>query len=486
MILDETLAMLLRLRFALHVKKDYARSCSSRANVSRVRWQNTRTFGDFHGSVETLLRYYDAQLFIADWGTVRLGLAFPRGAIDPEPRRSVPGNISERLVARCRSLAVNTNLELLDGPVQSPRATRVRCAQDAVDLKHRTQRGVPVTGEAGGLAEIAVVTAARTETAPPRAELREVKFSRSSALRIAFFRTVRVLAGCGIVSAAAIYLRSSFYTATSEQGYINAELTVLRAPISGKLHFENLAPGHAIEAGAPLFRIENARFGNQQSASHSYWARELADRLKVESEEALLQSQQQEKVFELEGKLFAEKLISRLELLQEESKLVLARTIATNKQQLAARAASRVREITEELELQKSASVTMPFAGAAWTVRPREGAEVAAHETIAEVIDPKRIRVDAFFHERHAAKLAVGTRVRIRNLDSGAECGGTVEWVRGGIGRIPFEETAVVAPGDYTRRRVAVRVRPDAGCVLAAGEFFGVGRSVIVTVPSHE
>src|SRR6266566_1171795 len=32
----------------------YARGCSSRANVSRVRWQNTYTFGDFHGSVDTL------------------------------------------------------------------------------------------------------------------------------------------------------------------------------------------------------------------------------------------------------------------------------------------------------------------------------------------------------------------------------------------------------------------------------------------------
>jgi hypothetical protein len=43
----------------------YARSCSSRANVSRVRWQNTYTFGDFHGSVDTLLKYYDAHFYIA-------------------------------------------------------------------------------------------------------------------------------------------------------------------------------------------------------------------------------------------------------------------------------------------------------------------------------------------------------------------------------------------------------------------------------------
>lgn len=62
----------------------YAQGCSSRANVSRVRWQNTYTFGDFHGSVETLLKYYDVHFYIANWGTVRLGLAFPKGVIAPE------------------------------------------------------------------------------------------------------------------------------------------------------------------------------------------------------------------------------------------------------------------------------------------------------------------------------------------------------------------------------------------------------------------
>ncbi len=59
----------------------YARRCSSRAIVSRVRWQNTYHFGDFGGSVDTLLKHYDAHFYIANWGTVRLGLAVPKGAI---------------------------------------------------------------------------------------------------------------------------------------------------------------------------------------------------------------------------------------------------------------------------------------------------------------------------------------------------------------------------------------------------------------------
>lgn len=59
----------------------YARGCSTRAEVSRIRWKNVYHFGSFHGSEDTLLKYYDAHFYIANWATVRLGLAFPKGAI---------------------------------------------------------------------------------------------------------------------------------------------------------------------------------------------------------------------------------------------------------------------------------------------------------------------------------------------------------------------------------------------------------------------
>jgi hypothetical protein len=62
----------------------YARGCSSRATVSRFRWHNVYHFGDFHGSEEILLKYYDAHFYTANWGTVRLGLAFPKGCLAPE------------------------------------------------------------------------------------------------------------------------------------------------------------------------------------------------------------------------------------------------------------------------------------------------------------------------------------------------------------------------------------------------------------------
>jgi hypothetical protein len=65
----------------------YARGCSSSAQVSRVRWQNTYEHGDFRGNVDRLLNYYDAHFYIANWGTVRLALAFRKDEIARETIR---------------------------------------------------------------------------------------------------------------------------------------------------------------------------------------------------------------------------------------------------------------------------------------------------------------------------------------------------------------------------------------------------------------
>ncbi|MCK5246235.1 hypothetical protein KAR02_05015, partial [Candidatus Bipolaricaulota bacterium] len=58
--------------------------CSSRADVSRFRWRNVYNFGDFGGSADTLLKYYDAHFYIANWGTVRFAVAFPDGCLSQE------------------------------------------------------------------------------------------------------------------------------------------------------------------------------------------------------------------------------------------------------------------------------------------------------------------------------------------------------------------------------------------------------------------
>jgi multidrug resistance efflux pump len=334
-----------------------------------------------------------------------------------------------------------------------------------------------------GQIELEPVLATRL-TAPPPVKVEDAQ--GASRGRQLFFRCVRLFLAAAILCSVALYTTKFLSEATSEQAYINGEITALKSPIAGQVQFGAFAPGQPIPSGSALFTIENTRFGNQEVAAQLNWMAESAERLHAESEEATLRCKQQEEIYRINQRLYEEKIISRLVLLEEETKLEVARTVMTNKQILAAQAKERCEGTRRQLDLQRAAIVKMPFDGVAWAVPAKNGAEVSTHETVVEVIDPKRIWVDAFFHEKHAQKLSVGTSVEIHTLDGKVKCNGTVEWVRAGVGRIPYEGTAAVAPGDYSRRRVAVRVKLDSECTFGSGEFFGVGRNVIVTLPGHE
>ena len=333
-------------------------------------------------------------------------------------------------------------------------------------------------------------TSTLSPTARPEAVMGAVavepQSEHPSGRRRLLFRCARLVLTGAVLTGAGAYAIHTLTSATSEQAYINAEMTVLRAPIEGQLRLEPVQPGARIVRGATLFRVENPRFGNQEAMAQSNWLRELTGRLQAEADEAAVRCQQQEQVYRLHEKMHEEKLISRLAFLEEETKLALARTALTNKLVQARQAEARAREIERQVELQKEAMVQMPFDGVAWTIPAKSGAQLAAHEPVLQVIDPRRIRVDAFFHEKYAPKLRVGARVTIRALDGGDNWPGRVESVRGGVGRIAFEDFAAGLPGDFTRRRVAVRVAMESNNPYAASQFFGVGRSVVVEVNDHE
>jgi multidrug resistance efflux pump len=300
-----------------------------------------------------------------------------------------------------------------------------------------------------------------------------------------FFRALRLGLSGALLSSVAFYTRDVVEQTVSEQAYINGEITGLRAPIGGELHL-NTAAGNVLRAGETLFSVENKRFGNQEVASQLNWVSESTERLAAESEEAALLFRQQEEVYRINQQLYDEQVLSRLALLEEKTKLETARAAMTNKRALAAQAQDRSRRIKEQVELQRTALVKMPFDGVAWAVPAKNGAEVSTHETVLEILNPERIWVDAFFTEKQAPKLSIGRTVQVRTRDGTLSCEGTVEWVRAGVGRIPPEGGTAVNPGEQARRRVAVRVRLKTDGAFSSSEFFGVGRNVIVTLASHE
>lgn len=69
------------------------RAVSSRGEITPTRYVNTYEWGDFKGDpAKWMRRYFDAFLYLANWGTRELMLRFPRRALDPElARRYFPG-----------------------------------------------------------------------------------------------------------------------------------------------------------------------------------------------------------------------------------------------------------------------------------------------------------------------------------------------------------------------------------------------------------
>lgn len=296
------------------------------------------------------------------------------------------------------------------------------------------------------------------------------------------FRCVRLVLTGGIVAGAASYVMHITTSATSDQAYINAEVVMLRAPIEGELKLDQRSPGTMISQGTPVFTIQNSRFGNQEASAQLNALQELTERLQAEADEAAVVCLHQESVCKLHEKLHAEKVISDLQLSEEQTKLAVARTALTNRQLQARQAAARASSIQHQVELQKEAIVKMPFNGVVWAVPSKAGAQVAAHDPVLQVIDPKRIWVDAFFREKHANKIHQGALVTIRALDGNETWQGRVESIRAGIGRIAYENFTAALPVDYTTCRIAVRIAIDLNNPYDASQFFGVGRSVLVSL----
>lgn len=310
--------------------------------------------------------------------------------------------------------------------------------------------------------------------------------SVASRWRRSFFRGIRLASAAGMATATLYFGRHTLSKVESDQAYINGTITAQRAPIGGALQLETLEPGMPVPAGTTLFRIENPRFGNLEAMSQLNWMRELVDRLRAEATEAELRHARQTQIFGHYEALFKEKLISRLEFLEQESKVALCHASLDQKKEQVCFAQARAREVEQQLALQKQVSVLMPFDGVVWAVRGQNGSEMDPHETVLHLIDPKRLWVDAFVREKHADKFRIGTTVRVHAMDGKDVWLGHVESIRAGVGRIDLENCVAVPPGELSRRRVAVRVKLDSPPPFGPGEFFGLGRSVVVSLPEHE
>jgi len=64
---------------------DALRKLSTRATITPTRFVNVYNYGDFRGNPSALMeKYFDAHVYVANWGTHELMLRLPRRLLDPD------------------------------------------------------------------------------------------------------------------------------------------------------------------------------------------------------------------------------------------------------------------------------------------------------------------------------------------------------------------------------------------------------------------
>ena len=298
------------------------------------------------------------------------------------------------------------------------------------------------------------------------------------------FRTVRVLLALSLMAALGYLGWRALTVVVSDQAYINAEIVPVRAPIAGELHMAGLLAGANVEAGTPLLRIDNAQFAGSPMAAELNRMQELIDRLRTECEEAEARLPKMGEIHQHVAALKRDKLMSPVQFMEEDAKFTMAKATADKRREQLALAQKRRDALEGQAATFQTKTLNAPFDAVVWATSAQDGALIQQHEPVLQLIDPQKVWVDAYLPERHAGKFRVGMIVTVRLLDDGRALDGRVESVRAGVGRIPFGNAGAVAPGEFSQRRVALRVRLESPNPFPASEFYGVGRSVTLELPA--
>lgn len=92
------------------------RALSTRARVTSTRFTNSYQWGDFRGSPDRMMeRYYDAHLYVANWGTHRVMIRLPKHLLDLRTARQYCFEESVRAWSSGRHVLLDLSSENEEG-----------------------------------------------------------------------------------------------------------------------------------------------------------------------------------------------------------------------------------------------------------------------------------------------------------------------------------------------------------------------------------
>lgn len=293
------------------------------------------------------------------------------------------------------------------------------------------------------------------------------------------FKIVRVIFGLFIFALLGGMIWRGLIAVSSEYAYINADMVTLRSPIGGKVVMDDQKPGMPMIAHRPLFKIENAYWGDTQIYSQTQDLRNIRDKL---SQALIADLSQKEKYILQVARLKTIKAsIAQVEYQDAVISLKSLNASISKTESLLRSVNYRLTESESQLGLQKSFQFIPSFNGIIWTVSPVHFGLVKPGDDVCQVVNTNRIYVDAFFSESKAKYLLPGKIIKVKLVDDSKTWNGHIEFIRSGSGRIEYSSPIAIPPSVMKKRLVTVRIRVDWDGYFSSKTLYGIGRSVVVT-----
>lgn len=285
-----------------------------------------------------------------------------------------------------------------------------------------------------------------------------------------------------VVVLTVLVIKNIFYLA-SGQAVINAQIISLRSPILGELRLAaGIYPGLFLPGESAVFSVNNPRFGNLESFSQFNYLQNSIDVVKHELQQYTITRQLNLINYNRMKKLAAEEGVSQKDFETAQNALDSVNAAIASLEEQQKNLQERFDLTKAQLDLQKEAAVKAMDGGLIWAILRKDGEYLNINDEVVQIIRPEDVWVEAFFSERYARKIHPGLLVTVRELGSKRKWQGSVLFVRSGVGRVAYNAPVAIPPQKLKERLLEVRIKVNWGSEFTPEEFYGVGRSVEVTV----
>lgn len=272
---------------------------------------------------------------------------------------------------------------------------------------------------------------------------------------------------------------------TSKEAFINADVRNVCSPIFGQLEMARLEPGKNLDKGEILFEVHNPRIGELQIYAEHYALKQRIESMTTDIR------QDNVSIAKLKADLIRNTELGKIGAVPKETirdilyKINLLRIGVKSKEELLKELKESAEGIYAQLKLYENGIVNMPVNGVVWAVFRKNGDFVKTADTVLQVIDTDRIWVDAFFLERDAKYLSLGSVVTVVSSDSRKKWEGKVIFVR--KGRFLDDDISALSNVARPKKRdeehvVSARIEVKWDDTYSPLDFYGYGKSVTVSV----